>query len=138
MKPIRVAPGEHSEYETMLKRATDLEKAIDDGHHDVKFEDVSGTNVRAQHFWTNQELPDTPETVAKEKAIVDNSPPGLGSAVPHQYGETGSTLGSHMIGSDEKPTPLRKSSQLFGAWKEDNPFSINEIVDKVEELARHL
>jgi len=137
MKPVRVGPGECSEYETLLKRAADLEKAIDVGDHDVKFEDVSGSNVRAQHYWTNQEIPDDPETVTK-KIIQDNNPPGLNyhaNANPHQ---SGSTLGMHVTdGGGDRPAAIRQS-ELFGAWKEDNPFDLNAIVNQVEELARHL
>jgi hypothetical protein len=134
MKPVKVGPGEYSEYESLLKRATDLEKAVDNAvDHDVKFEDVSGTNVRAQHYWTNQEQPDVPETITNKGAVFDKNPPGLTTKVPHQYSATGSTLSSHITGGSD----IRKS-ELLGAWREDDPFSINAIVNEVEELTRHL
>ena len=134
MKPVKVGPGEYSEYESLLKRATDLEKAVDnDIAHDVKFEDVSGSNVRAQHYSTNQEQPDVPETVVRKTPTVDKNPPGLTAKVGHQYSATGSTLSSHVTGGND----IRKS-KLLGAWREDDPFSINAIVNEVEELARHL
>jgi len=137
MKPVKVRPGEYSEYEDLLKRASDLEKAISEESHDVKFEDVSGTNVRAQHYWTNQTtMEDYPKV--EKKLVQDNNPPGLNyhaNANPHQ---TGSTLGMHVTdGGGDRPAILRKS-ELVGAWKEDNPFSLDSIVQQVEDLARRL
>lgn len=141
MKPIPVGPGEASEYEELLNKAKNLEKAIEhEGNLDVHFEDVSGTNVRAQYYHTNGDVPDTPEKVEK-KLVRDDNPPGLNyhaNANPHQ---TGSTLGMHVNdGGGDKPEALRKSSdtQLLGAWKEDNPFGVNALVDKVEDLSRRL
>ena len=133
MKPVPVKAGEYSEVETLL------EKAIEEhGNNDVIFEDVSGTNVRAQHYYTNQmTMTPEPETVSK-KIIQDDSPPGLhwaANANPHQ---TESTLGMHMNdGGGDRPAALKKS-ELLGAWKEDNPFSVESLVGKVEELARRL
>ena len=137
MKPIPVRPGEASEYEELLTKAGDLEKAITEKEHDVQFEDVSGTNVRAQHYNTNQmEMEKYPKV--EKKLITDDNPPGLNygaNANPHQ---TGSTLGMHVNdGGGDKPAALRKS-QLLGAWKEDNPFSANALVEKVEDLSRRL
>ena len=140
MKPVPVGPGEASEYEELLSKAKNLEKAIEhEGNLDVHFEDVSGTNVRAQHYWTNGDVPDTPETVEK-KLVRDDNPPGLNyheNANPHQ---TGSSLGMHLNdGGGDKPEALRKSEpQLLGAWKEDNPFGVNALVEKVEDLSRRL
>ena len=138
MKPIPVRAGENSEVEALLDKAIELEKAIEEhGNNDVHFEDVSGTNVRAQHYWTNQQTLPEPETVTK-KVIQDDSPPSLGtiSANPHQS-ESGA-LGAHLTdGGGDRPTALKKS-QLLGAWKEDDPYSVNSLVGKVEELARRL
>lgn len=136
MKPIPVRAGESSEVEALLKTAIELEKAIEEhGNNDVIFEDVSGTNVRAQHYQTNQQTLPEPETVSK-KVIQDNSPPSLmnANANPHQ---TGSTLGMHLIDGGGDSAALKKS-QLLGAWKEDDPYSVNALVGKVEELARRL
>jgi ABC-type tungstate transport system permease subunit len=58
MKPMRVEAGEASEIEELLNKAAMLEKMIEEGgDNQVVFEDVSGTNVRAQHYWTNREHP---------------------------------------------------------------------------------
>jgi hypothetical protein len=137
MKPIPVRAGESSEVEALLKTAIELEKAIEEhGNNDVHFEDVSGTNVRAQHYGTNQQTLPEPETVAK-KVIQDNSPPGLGSLSGNTH-QTESTLGMHVTdGGGDRPAALKKS-QLLGAWKEDDPYSVNALVGKVEELARRL
>ena len=138
MKPIRVAPGEHSEIGRLLDKALQLEKAVEhEGNNDVHFEDVSGTNVRAQHYWTNGELPPVPETVSK-KLTVDKNPPGLNY---HEHGNTHqseSTLGMHLTDGKGESAALKKSSQLLGAWKEDNPHGVDALVKKVEELSRHL
>ena len=40
-------------------------------------------------------------------------------------------------GGGDRPAALKKS-QLLGAWKEDDPFSVDSLVGKVEELARRL
>ena len=137
MKPIPVSPGESSEYEELLDKASELEKAITEKEHDVQFEDVSGTNVRAQHYSTNQmEMEDYPKV--EKKIVQDNNPPGLNyheGGNPHQ---SGSTLGLHLTdGGGDKPAALLKS-QLLGAWKEDNPFGVNALVEKVEDLSRRL
>jgi hypothetical protein len=137
MKPIPVGPGEASEYEELLTKAGDLEKAITEKAHDVKFEDVSGENVRAQHYQTNQmQMEEYPKV--EKKLVQDDNPPGLNygaNANPHQ---TGSTLGMHVTdGGGDKPAVLRKS-QLLGAWKEDNPFGVDALVEKVEDLSRRL
>jgi len=136
MKPVSVRAGECSEYETMLAKASELEKAIIEGEHDVYLEDVSGTNVRAQHYSTNQmKMEEYPKV--EKKLVKDDNPPGLNygaNANPHQ---TGSTLGMHVTGGDDRPAALRKS-ELLGAWKEDNPFGVQALVEKVEDLARRL
>jgi len=137
MKPIPVKAGEHSEIGRLLDKALQLEKAVEhEGNNDVHFEDVSGQNVRAQHYWTNQEIPPVPETVAK-KLTVDKNPPGLNyheGGNPHQ---TGSTLGMHVTDGKGESAALKKS-ELLGAWKEDNPYGVDALVKKVEELSRHL
>lgn len=137
MKPIPVKAGEHSEIGRLLDKALQLEKAVEEsGNNDVFFEDVSGTNVRAQHYWTNGEVPPVPDTVQK-KVVMDKNPPGLNyheSANPHQ---TGSTLGMHLIDGKGDSAALKKS-KLLGAWHEDNPFGVEALVKKVEELSHHL
>ena len=140
MKPIPVGPGEASEYEELLTKAKDLEKAIEhEGHNDVHFEDVSGTNVRAQYYHTNGDVPDTPDKVEK-KVIRDDNPPGLNYHESGNTHQTESTLGMHLTdGGGDKPTALRKSEdQLLGAWKEDNPFGVSALAEKVEDLSRRL
>lgn len=139
MKPIPVKAGEHSEIGRLLDKALQLEKAVEEsGNNDVRFEDVSGQNVRAQHYWTNQEQPPVPETVAK-KLTVDKNPPGLNYHEGGNTHQTESTLGMHynQAGGDGRPAALKKS-QLLGAWQEDNPFEVDALVKKVEELSRHL
>jgi len=138
MKPIPVRPGEASEYEELLNKAADLEKAVTDKEHDVKFEDVSGENVRAQHYQTNQSQMEEYPHVEK-KLVQDDNPPGLNYGVNANPHQSGSTLGMHVTdGGGDKPAALLRKSQLLGAWKEDNPFSANALVEKVEDLSRRL
>ena len=140
MKPIRVAPGEHSEIGRLLDKALQLEKAVEEsGNNDVFFEDVSGQNVRAQHYWTNGEVPAVPDTVQK-KVVMAKNPPGLNYHEGGNTHQTESTLGMHynQAGGDGAPAALKKSSQLLGAWKEDNPHGVDALIKKVEELSRHL
>ena len=137
MKPIPVKAGEHSEIGRLLDKALQLEKAVEEsGNNDVRFEDVSGQNVRAQHYWTNQEQPTVPDTVAK-KVVMDKNPPGLNY---HEHGNTHqseSTLGMHLTDGKGESAALKKS-ELLGAWKEDNPHGVDALIKKVEELSHHL
>tara|TARA_R100001082_G_C4289126_1_gene127386 strand:- start:168 stop:587 length:420 start_codon:yes stop_codon:yes gene_type:complete len=139
MKPMPVKPGEHSDYETLLDKANQLEKAIEhEGNNDVHFEDVSGSNVRAQHYWTNGEVPPVPETVEKN-VVRDDNPPGLNYNAQSNPHQTGSSLGMHITdGGSGESVPLKKSATLLGAWSEDNPFSMDSLVKKVEDLSRRL
>lgn len=139
MKPMRVEAGEASEIEELLNKAAMLEKMIEEGgDNQVVFEDVSGTNVRAQHYWTNQQPLPTPETVAK-KLTVDKNPPGLNYHAGGNTHQSESTLGMHynQAGGDGRPAALQKG-ELLGAWREDNPYSAEMLIKKVEELSRHL
>ena len=141
MKPIRVEAGESSEVEELLEKAMQLEKMIEEsGMNDVHFEDVSGTNVRAQHYWTNQQQLPIPDTVSK-KLTVDKNPPGLNYHEGGNTPQTGSTLGMHLneAGGDARPAALKKSEgTLLGAWREDDPYSVDNLIKKVEDLSRHL
>ena len=139
MKPIPVRAGESSEIEVLLEKASQLEKAIEhEDNNDVFFEDVSGTNVRAAYYSTNGEYQTTPDKVEK-KLVRDDNPPGLNyheDGNPHQ---TGSTLGLHLNDGGGESAALKKSdSPLLGAWKEDNPYGVNALVEMVEDLSRRL
>tara|TARA_R100000406_G_scaffold6803_1_gene4414 strand:+ start:10972 stop:11397 length:426 start_codon:yes stop_codon:yes gene_type:complete len=139
MKPIRVEAGENSEVQELLEKAQMLEKMIEEsGNNDVHFEDVSGTNVRAQHYWTNQQPLPVPETVSK-KLTVDKNPPGLNYHAGGNTHQTESTLGMHLnqAGGEGRPAALKKS-ELLGAWHEDDPHSVSNLIKKVEDLSRHL
>ena len=137
MKPIPVKAGEHSEVQELLEKALQLEKAVEhEGNNDVHFEDVSGTNVRAQHYWTNGEVPPIPDTVAK-KLTVDKNPPGLNYHAGGNTHQSESTLGMHLTDGKGDSAALKKS-ELMGAWHEDDPYSVGNLIKKVEDLSRHL
>ena len=78
------------------------------------------------------------ETVAK-KLTVDKNPPGLNYHAGGNTHQSESTLGMHynQAGGDGRPAALQKG-ELLGAWREDNPYSAEMLIKKVEELSRHL
>ena len=71
--------------------------------------------------------------------IRDDNPPGLNYNAQSNPHQTGSSLGMHLTdGGSSESASLKKSATLLGAWSEDNPFNMDSLVSKVEDLSRRL
>jgi len=145
VRPIKVEPGEWSEVQDLLEKASELDERLEKSSEtdDSEMRDVRGVEeVRPAHYWTNQQLPDDPENVQRSQPKAESV--RFLQANPHQ---DGGALSAHVTeGGTGRPEAITNEKTLFGkgqtellgAWKEDNPFVIKDLVEKAESLARRL
>tara|TARA_R100001082_G_scaffold92225_1_gene58863 strand:+ start:407 stop:847 length:441 start_codon:yes stop_codon:yes gene_type:complete len=144
VKPIKVKPGEWSEAQELLEKARELDSRLEKASEldNSEIRDVRGVEeVRPAHYWTNQQLPDDPENVQRSQPKGESV--RFLQANPHQ---DGGALSAHVTeggtgkseGLNEKTLFGKGKTELLGAWKEDNPFVIKDLVEKAESLARRL
>ena len=144
VRPIKVEPGEWSEVQDLLEKANELEERLVKASEyvdDSELPDVSGVEeVRPVHYWTNQQLPDDPEVVQRSQPKAESV--RFLQANPHA---DGGALSAHVTeGGTGRPEGITNEktifgkSELLGAWKEDNPFVLKQLVEKAEALARRV
>jgi len=143
VRPIKVAPGEWDETEGLLEKAreldTRLQKTSEVDNSEIR--DVRGIEeVRPAHYWTNQQLPEHPEEIQRSQPKTESV--RFLQANPHQ---DGGALSAHVTeGGTGRPEGITNEktmfgkSKLLGAWKEDNPFALKDLVEKAEALARRV
>jgi len=174
MKPIKVNAGEWSEYEDLLAKAKEMEEKLEKANTETdnsELRDVRGVEeVRPAHYWTNQQLPDHPETVNRctpeaesyrfreanphsddgawsahmtdgggdRPAGITNEKTLFGKADMCACGDCPAKDCTCSSGCDECKCNRVKKSQLLGAWKEDDPFVLQNIAEQAESLTRRL
>tara|TARA_Y100000004_G_scaffold147755_1_gene169068 strand:+ start:2460 stop:2903 length:444 start_codon:yes stop_codon:yes gene_type:complete len=145
VRPIKVQPGEWSEAQDLLEKARDLEARLEKASEtdDSEMRDVRGVEeVRPAYYWTNQQLPDDPEVVQRATPKAENvrflqANPHDGDGALSAHVTEGGTGRPEGI-TNEKTLFGKGKTELLGAWKEDNPFVIKDLVEKAESLARRL
>jgi len=177
VRPIKVEAGEWDEgVDNLLEKAKELDirlKKATTETDNSEMRSIGGVEeARPAHYYTNQQLPDTPEDVSKTTQSSGESVRFL-QANPH---DDGGAASAHMTdgGPPDRPAGITnektlfgkaeecpcegcaaskcecepgcknckcksvKKAELFGAWKEDNPYLLSELAEKAESLARRL
>jgi len=117
VRPIKVAAGEWSEeISDLMEKAEELDVRLRKGTSetdDSEMRDVRGVEeVRPAHYYTNQQLPDTPEDVSKTTQTEGEGTRFL-QANPHA---DGGALSAHMTdgGPPDRPVGITNEKTLFG------------------------
>lgn len=149
VRPIKVEAGEwDEEVDNLLEKAKELDTRLEKANSEIdhsELRSIGGVEeARPAHYYTNQQLPDTPEDVSKTTQSSGESYRFL-QANPH---DDGGALSAHMTdgGPPDRPKAITNEKTLFGkskpellgAWKEDNPYLLSELAEKAESLARRL
>jgi len=176
VRPIKVEAGEWDEgVDDLFEKAKELDirlKKATSETDNSEMRSIGGVEeARPAHYYTNQQLPDTPEDVSKTTKTSGEAVRFL-QANPH---DDGGATSAHMTdgGPPDRPAGITnektlfgkakcpcegcpasecsckkgctdctckpvKKAELFGAWKEDNPYLLSELAEKAESLARRL
>ena len=117
VRPIKVQAGEWDEEVTdLVEKARELDVRLEKATTETdnsELRDVRGvTEVRPAHYYTNQQLPDTPEDVSK---TTQSSGEGVRflQANPHA---DGGALSAHVTegGPPDRPAGITNEKTLFG------------------------
>ena len=134
VRPIKVAPGEWSEAQELLEKARDLDSRLEKASEldNSEIRDVrGGEEVRPAHYWTNQQLPDYPESVQRSQPKAESV--RFLQATPHQ---DGGALSAHVTegGTEFKYQKLKTDAKcgLTLIWPTDFTHMHRGVISKNE------